>query len=480
MDKISRQRSNRFCVVERPKDPDAAVGSAQDSLVYMDDHFSTVDSKEFFHHAQNVARTFDPHKTLAKLFVLPLEKTATGTYNLRFHFVMAHQISDGLTSTTWIIDFKRLLNETSKHLQAAVEPLISTLHERLPPPQEDLYPPVSGSRARQRWFWAISLALRHVQKPLPAAFLNPLSFETPRKSKVPDNKVFAKVLDYSWTPPLNAGVVDALLGQKPTRRLHRLCREVGCSIGAGCFVLVAVVMMEIYEARFPEIPLSQRRPFIGSFPINPRPFFNHKSEPDSLMLAFSDGIVLPFLSSDLDLDGRIKLLVRSAQRQLSRYQKRPRKDTKNMLAAYYGSRGAGRVIAMNYLDVLERSNIKLPERLRKAFAYQENLAKQPNPTLATCGISSVGRDHPDRRPGQYDVTQPLPEEGEEGFVADIRSVAMNVRPRDGEFLVGVAGNDNEVSARVSYDACTIDPAWTQAWKEKMESILEEGGPRSRL
>lgn len=115
--------------------------------------------------------------------------------------------------------------------------------------------------------------------------------------------------------------------------------------------MVGVCMMEMYERQSPEIPLSERKVFIPGFPLNPRAFFGLNSEPDSMMLAFSDGIALPFLSARLSVAGRLKLLARQAQRQLSVYQKR----LSNVAAAAAGekdakkqfltSRGAGLVLA---------------------------------------------------------------------------------------------------------------------------------------
>lgn len=489
MDADVARKSGRFFVVQVPKDCHDATRSAQGPVVFMDDYYSTVDADRLYYHAQNAARLFVADQSLVRLMVLPLETTSAGTYNLRFLFVMGHQISDGLTNANWAVDFMRLLNKKPQDLQNSIPSLISTLHERLPIPQEDLYPRISGSLARRRWFWAITLVLRHVQKPLPAAFSNPLrSPGPPARSMVPHPEEFDRVLDYSRTPPLNAGTVRAHIGKESTRRLHRVCRQVGCSVGAGLFVLVGIVMMEIHERRFPEIPPHERRPFIGSFPVNPRPLFDHKAEADSVMLAFSDGVVLPFLPSHLDLEGRIKLLVRSAQRQLSRYQKRWRRGrgrggaaaTADMLE-YMGPRGAGRVIPMNYLDVIERIN-ELPAHQYQDLHYQRDLPKLPNPTLATCGVSSVGRSSPALDPGQYDLGRPLGVgvDDSDELVADIRGTRQNVRPRDGEFLVGIWGNDDSIDANVSYDACSLDPAWAEIWKEHIEKLLERDTAQARL
>lgn len=460
----------RFFVVRRPVDHADALQSAREHLSFLGDYHASVDPDELYLHAQNTARTFAAENTLARLLVLPWDKTsASSACSLRFLFTMAHQISDGLTNWSWADDFIQLLNQKSGDLQQAIKPLTETLHTRLPFSQEDLYQPISGSLARQRWFWAITLVLRHVQKPMPAAFPNPLRFpQGPIKPAVQEPTVFGQVLDYTKPPTLNAGTVQAHVDRQGTQRLHRVCRQVGCSIGAGCFVLVAIVMMELYEKRFPNLPEEQRRPFLGSFPLNPRPFFHHTAQPDSLMLAFSDGIVLPFLPSHLDLDGRIKLLVRSAQRQLSRYQKRPPKASVVNRIQHMGARGAGRVVPMNYLDIIARTNDRLPKHLKMDLPYQKTLPAQTNPTLGTCGVSSVGKFNPALQPGRYDLDRSL---DEDDVVADIRSVRMNVRPREGEFLVGVWGSEDSISVNVSYDACAIDPVWAEAFKERVESVL---------
>lgn len=497
MDESTAREHDRFFAIQRPRGYDDAVRSAQDALVFLGDYYRDVDLAELYHHAQNTARTFDAEKTLARLLVLPLEEAETDTCTLRFLFLMSHEISDGLTGSAWTIDFTRLLNQSFRALRDAIGPFASTLHERLPVPQEDLYPPIAGSRARQRWFWAITLVLRHVQKPYPEAFPNPLRRPSPRvPAEVPSTRTFTRVLDYTKPPALNSGTIRAILSKQATQRLHRACRQAGCSIGAGSFVLVALVMMEMQERRFPDVDDKQRLPFVGSFPINPRPFFAHRAAPDSVMLAFSDGVILPFMSSSLDLDARIRLLARSAQRQLSRYQKRAeggtsiaaavaaagREGERARMLEYMGARGAGRVIATNYLDTIERAHDRVPgSERRRRLSYVDSLPKQGNLSLGTCGVSSVGRVSAEMRPGNYDLSRPLMrgDDGEGVLVADFRESRMNVRARDGEFLVGVWGDDDHIAANVSYDACAIDPALAELWKQRMESILEESVP-SRL
>lgn len=481
MDEDVREKGPRFFVVQPPRDAEDAWRSSEQLVTFLGDVSPSVDADELYFHAQNTRRTFDPSKTLARLLVLPLERDGvTGTYSLRFLLIEAHQISDGLTNSAWAEDLLQLLNTRPNSLRESIPSLISTFQKRLPIPQEDLYQPISGSLARQRWFWAITLVLRHVQKPMPAAFSNPLRYKQPIPPSVPEEHLFASALDYSMPPTLNAGTVLAHVDRTGTQRLHRLCRQAGCSIGAGSFVLVAIAMMEIHEQRFPEEKEAQRQPFIGSFPVNPRPFFNHTATPDGVMLAFSDGVVLPFLSSKLDLDGRIKLLARSAQRQLSRYQKRrPLEEsttTKGMLR-YMGPRGAGRVVPMSYLDVMERMNGKLPEHLRVELAYQNHVPRQANPTIATCGVSSVGRSNPALEPGRYDVNRALVEDD---IVVDVRNTRQNVRPRDGEFLAGVWGSDDSISVNASYDACAIDPQWAQVFKKRIETMLTDSVGISKL
>lgn len=291
--------------------------------------------------------------------------------------------------------------------------------------------------------------------------------------------IYESYLDYKAKPPLNTFTCMAKVPQSATKRLHRWCREAGTSIGAGAFVLVAMVMMSLHEDLYPDEPPEARRPFIGSFPINPRPFFKHHEAPDSMMLAFSDGVVLPFLPSSLDLKTRFKVLVRQAHRQLALYQKREKAEETNSLA-YMGSRGAGRVIAMNYVGAMERLRSKLPEELRQSLGHhspQGDLAAAQNGSMATCGVSSVGRSG--WRQGEFDVDGDL-REGEDAFVADYRFSKQNVRARDGEFLVGVWGDDDGIAANVSYDGNAIDEDLIREWQNRMEKLLEEKNATTKL
>ena len=57
---------------------------------------------------------------------------------------------------------------------------------------------------------------------------------------------------------------------------------------------------------------------------------------------------------------------------------------------------------------------------------------------------------------------------------------QNVRARDGEFLVGISGDDEGVTANVSYDGNAIDEELVEGWRVKMEGLLEEKLPKAML
>ena len=177
-------------------------------------------------------------------------------------------------------------------------------------------------------------------------------------------------------------------------RLANLCREAGTSVGAGVFALVGLVMMELYESLHPNVPLDKREHFIASFPLNPRPFFNYTGPPDSCMLAFSDGIAMPFLPSYLPLEGRLKLLSRAAHRQLKQFQKRKQ--------AAVDAHSPLRTVATNYIIAVEMLERKLPERYKQGLNPQGAYPPNFSAGLATCGVSSVGLVR-DCAPGKYDL-----------------------------------------------------------------------------
>lgn len=344
----------------------------------------------------------------------------------------------------------------------------------LPLPQEDLYAKVRGSRARCRWYWAIMRVLRHTRRPLPACFQNPLRREVPlSEAALPDAK-YPDLLDYSHPPSLNTFSIFARIPPRCAHKLVKFCRQANASIGAGSFTLTAMIMMMMYEQQHHHVEPRDRLPFIGSFPVNPRPFFNHLADPDGLMLAFSDGVVLPFLPSSLDFSKRFRLLVRQAHRQLRKYQKRQStsEDPEDMLAP-------SNVIAQTFLGSFDRmqvTSMNLEPSLRQSLLGdlpkpQGQFAPRPNPTLATCGISSVGKTA--WRSGLYDLNQHLDEDSEDAFIADYRDSKQNVRARTGEFLVGVWGeSDGTIAVNASADGCAIDPTKAGVWKDLMETILD--------
>jgi hypothetical protein len=451
-----------YSVVDVPKDEAAAINNAKASLIFLEDHFE-----------DNTGRVVDASQSLSKCFVFPLKLREDGSGNLRLLTVIGHQITDGLTNYTWMRSFVHILNKSLPELHAALQADIApeALLTRLPLPQESLYPHISGSKAKQRWFWALTRILRHVRKPHQAGFSNPLRRETAVKpSALPPT--FASVLDYSRLPPLNTVPVFAKASLVATTRLSRVCRSASVSVGAGCFALAALLMMEFYERREPDIPLSARKPFITGFPLNPRPFLSTPVAAESLMLAFSDGIELPFLPSYLPLETRLKVLARRAQKQLAVYQKRERLNTDAERFYYMGSRGPGRMLQTQYISSLERANDKIPVELRDGTkGPQGDYPMRPNATVQTCGVSSVGRRDTLIGPGMYDVNAPLGEGRE--FVADFKDIQAAVRVRDGEFLIGVGGAEDGLWLAVSADASNLDPVLMGEWRTRLEEIFQE-------
>ena len=475
----SRGGDDEYCfAVDVPSGKEDAANSARKHIVFLDDHYATVNTDDFWLHAQNSARVFDASEALARLFVFPLLPSSNGKSCLRLLIVGSHQIWDGMTTSVWFRDLVCFINNSPAEQMNILERSIDE-HEtekHLPPPQEALYPPISGSQARRRWFWALTRILRHVRKPLQAGFANPLQRSKPLPPVSP-SPTYAAVLDYTLTPPLNSGPCFLNIPLPSFQKLISWCREAKASIGAGCFAIAALVMMEMHEELQPQIPFHERKPFISGFPLNPRPFFNHHTDPDSLMLAFCDGIALPFLPSSLPVEGRLKLLARQAHRQLATYQKRRPAGAEAELQ-FMSSRGAGRVIANQYLFGVERSNAAFPEHLRREIDLQGDYPARPNTTRQTNGVSSIGRRDAMIRSGMYDLDDPR-----QAFVADFSDMKSGVRARDGEFLVGIGGSEKGLGVGVSIDYSGIDPSLVQRWKEKMEEVLDRddsSGAKARL
>ncbi|TRX97290.1 hypothetical protein FHL15_001568 [Xylaria flabelliformis] len=453
-----------------PATANAAIQDADSALRFLDSAVDGVsDVVDFYVHTQNVARVFKPSEALARVFVFPIEGEGNARQKIHFIFTMAHQIVDGLSCMNWMADFIRIINMPMKKIREGIEMAIlpDSIRACLPPAQEDLYTPVASTRARTRWFWAITIILRHVKKPMPAAFPNPLHRAVPLSKSKPLAPKYSQALDYSQTPPLNTFFVRLRLSSAASQRLYRLCKETKASIGAGGFALVAMVMMELHEAKYPDEPDEARRPFVGHFPLNPRAFFGAKGL-DSVMLAFCKGIILPFLPSHLDLEGRFRLLVREASRQLAGYQKRERLQSVADAMTYMGINGAGRLVASNYIDGIERLRSILPARLRENVPSPQGEYEVPAWAVnrATCGVSSVGKV--DWSPARFDLNA----DPGDGVIASVETLYSGVRIRDHEFLVATWSEDGIITAGVSFDGNFIDESKVHGWIEKMKYLLE--------
>ncbi|KAI0407984.1 hypothetical protein F4802DRAFT_496502 [Xylaria palmicola] len=469
--------------VDIPTSADAAIRDAGAALQFLDSAIDGVsDVGDFYVHSQNVARVVLPGEALARVFVLPTGAEGSTRRRVHFLFVMAHEIVDGLACMSWMADFVRIVNLPTGEIRQRVETAIrpDSIRARLPPAQEDLYTPVAPTKARTRWYWAITIVLRHVRKDMRAAFPNPLRRAAPLSEAKPFPPKYLTALDYSETPPLNTFFHRLQLSPAASRRLYRLCREANASVGAGGFVLVAMVMMALHESKYPDEAEAARRPFVGSFPLNPRPFFGVGGFLEGVMLAFSrDGVVLPFLPSRLDLEGRFRLLVRQASRQLAGYQKRERPRSRAEAAAYMGLNGAGRLVASNYIDGVERLREILPPDQRDRLPSPQGEYGVPVPGVlgSTCGVSSIGRV--DWSAARFD----LDADPGEGVIASVEHLHSGVRVRDNEFLVATWSEDGVITAGVSFDGNMIDESQAHGWAEKMKSLLEVGDgpdPRSRL
>lgn len=483
----SEQWTDKCFAFVQPGGMDQAISEARSQVCFVEDTYPDVDFAEFYHHIKNTGRALDPSKGLAKLYVMPPVTTQQGTLELRFVLILAHQITDGLTSFRWGNHLPELLNYSVDKMYDEIEKLSSSQRQTkllLPPAQEALYPARSKTHVRARWQWAVTRILRYVKKAAPTAFPNPL-----RRDKILSEAerlplLFSKVLDYSRVPPLGAGWVGTDLSKRASSNLTRLCKQGGFSVGSGCFVLVALVMMQLEEKRNPDIKSELRLPFVGSFPINPRPFLTEATtgKEDSCMLAFSEGVALPFLPSDLDFVGRFKLLGKLAHKQLRQYQKRKRSTHEQVLL---GSRSPDQLLPALFLSTMERMEDRaLPSHkahLNPQGAYQAQSSAIS--TFATCGISSVGDVSGLLSTGKHDVGAEL---GDRDLIADMRGMGSVVRPRDGEFLVGAVSKNGVVSFGSAFDANAIDPDRAERWKQLMESVLdkemnlENSGPKAKI
>ncbi|KAF2869261.1 hypothetical protein BDV95DRAFT_576925 [Massariosphaeria phaeospora] len=467
-----KETGERHFIVDLHNSEDGVIEQTIRSIVWVDDYYTDVDAYELHHHCLNVGRIIEPSQCLSRLYVLPLIQLPNGNYELNFLTIMGHQISDGLTAYNWFSHFLRILNTPGPEIERDIANFMTkeSLATRAPPAQEDLYPSVTGNKARERWFWAIVRVLRHVKKPLPPTFMNPIRREERLIEAISLEPKFSKLFDYSeeMRPPMSSGHCIASLSQTASTRLVELCRSIKVSVGAGCFALVGISMMEIEEQRHPNIPDSERQPFTASFPVNPRAFFGFTTPADSCMLAFSDGIVMSLLPSSLPIESRFKLIARQANRQLRIYQKRFKAAETNMSLE---TDFPARLLASGYLLQIERVEAKLPADRKTKLKPQGSLPASKSPFGATCGVSSMGSNAAFFKPGTYDFNDISTVPGKD-FVADFRSIELGVRARDNEFLVGSSSDSNGIlSFGVSYDLNAISSEAAAGWARKIEGLL---------
>lgn len=473
----SRRWTDRCFVYSCPQSTSDAIIQTERQVVFVSDEYADLDTRHFFNHIMNTSRAINSQEALSKLYVMPFVRKDRGTVLLHFLPVLAHQITDGLTTFRWNNHFAHIMNYSQHELVTKLDSLFypeADVLSRLPPAQEALYPIRSCNPARERWHWLLTRILRHVRLPPPAAFQNPLRREKPLEKAQAYPQFYDKILDYAQTPPLNAGNISADLYGRSVSNMRHLCSEAGISIGSGCFTLVAMVMMDFEERRHPHVALSERLPFVGSFPVNPRPFLSGRpttGEENSCILAFSDGVILPFLPRNLDLVGRFKLLGRLAHRQLRQYQKRARSVEEEV---HLGSRSPSQLIPALFCSTLERMEGRMDNGRKASVNVQGAYPARASPTLATCGISSVGNVSTILAPPKVNLDEALPE-GKD-MVAEFKGMASVVRPRDGEFLVGAIGDSEHLGFLAAYDANAIDPAKTTEWKRLMESTLDRDIP----
>lgn len=479
----SRKWSEKCFLYRCPRSLEEAIDEARQQVRFVEESYSTVDRQQFFLHILNTNRAIDSNTALARLHVLPFESTNHGTIRVDFLPVVAHQITDGITVYRWASHFAKILNMPSTIIKSSISTLIerpdTTIPPRLPPPQESLYPARSSNLSRQRWHWLLTRVLRHVRTPLPPAFQNPLRRTITQRSPTPFPPTYKKVLDYNTTPPLNAGHVTATVTYPNTQKLRSLCKKARISVGSGLFTLVAISMMTLEERRNPTTELHARLPFIGSFPVNPRPFLstNTTGVENSCMLAFSDGVVLPFLPTYLDLAGRFNVLGRLAHRQLRQYQKRTVSGTEEVMM---GSRSPSQLLPALFCGTLERLEGRYDTSQKAGVNVQGAYPAAAGGSLATCGVSSVGDvagilavDGDGKEGASADVDRS--ENGDQDVVAKLEYLTSVVRPRDGEFLVGAIGDSrkDEFMFSVSFDANAIDDERVWEWKGLMEGMLDK-------
>ncbi|KAH6638147.1 hypothetical protein C7974DRAFT_306893 [Boeremia exigua] len=461
--------------VEVPGDVERAVGDAVRGTVWA---CEGLDASDVHEHALNAGRVVEPRECMSKLHVLPGRRGADGVSEVAFLVVMAHEISDGLSAYAWFKDFVRLLNlpvgAIEDEIRASLEP--GVVEARLPPAQEDLYPRIGGNRARQRWIWAILRVLRHVKSAPPPTFENPLYRQERLEKARPLQPKYPQLFSYESAdmPPMSTGHINATLSPSASARVISLCRAAKLSIGAGCFALAGLAMMDIHALRYPSLSASEIPAMTASFPLNPRAFFTNPPPTDSCMLAFSDGVAMPFTPSSLPIEKRFRLAAKTANRELKAYQKRLKTSDKGEISAGLDKHAPGRLLATGYLAMLERVESKIPPHRQLGVGNPQGELQANGGYSATCGVSSVGSLKGFLAPGDYDLHNKSKD-----FVADYRGLRMGVRARENEFLIGSStDSEGRVGFGVSYDMNAIDPEAAEMWAKTITGLLEkDGGPK---
>jgi hypothetical protein len=299
---------------------------------------------------------------------------------------------------------------------------------------------------------------------------------------------YAKVLDYTKNPLVNIYSATATLSQAATSRLQSLCRLAGISIGAGAFAPIGMVMMILHKRNQEQPCKFHELPCVAFFPVNARPFLTVQTTgcESSLMITFSDGLTLPLLPSDLDLEGHLKLLARQANQQLSIYQRRKPKlgsveAETDKKGDGLGSRSASQMLLQLYLFTIDCEDLKLLAQNRsRAFNIQGSYLVHNGGSGPTCGVSSIGDRSRLIGPqalahGHHNKVSREAESNEGDFAAfNFIGIHCTVRAHGGEFLVSTAGDKRGLAFNVDFDGNSIDPLKVRdEWKRLMEGFLDK-------
>ena len=180
------------------------------------------------------------------------------------------------------------------------------------------------------------------------------------------------------------------------------------------------------------------------------------------MLGFSDGLAIPFTSSKLPIEGRMRLAARQAYRQLKALRGAQPKSTTPIVS---------QLVPWNYLSVLQRADGKSKHSKKMNPQGQYPVRTSSG---ATCGVSSVGARWNLLSAGKH------PPDSESSFHAEFRDLENGVRARDGEFLVGCFSDPGGLHLNISYDASRLDETAIERWKLRVESLLEPEESNAKL